>query len=72
MHVDAETIQAVGTDVSDLSAALHMIGDAFDRRGDEDGRAMLRLLARFAEQIVAQVEAIVTAEEEQVRHRRGA
>ena len=45
-------------DVRDLVGALHVIADAAARRGDEDVRGALRLLARQGEGIAEGIERI--------------
>ena len=50
-------------DVRDLVGALHVIADAAARRGDEDVRGALRLLARQGEGIAEGIERIAEEHE---------
>jgi hypothetical protein len=49
-------IEALKRDVEDLAAALTVLGDAIEQRGDADVRRMVRLLARHTERVQEQIE----------------
>src|SRR5258708_281702 len=56
-------LEARAADVNDLSSTLHLLADAADRRDDADSRGALRLVARFAENIAAQAEELISVGE---------
>ena len=59
----AGALSVILGDVRDLCGMLHLLADAAARRGDEDVRGALRLLARQGEGIAEGMERIAAAEE---------
>ena len=49
-------LEALRTDLADALAALHLVGDAAERRGDVDVRRALRLVARVLESVEERLE----------------
>ena len=44
-------LEALRCDLVDALAALHLVGDAAEQRGDQDVRRALRLVARVLESV---------------------
>jgi hypothetical protein len=54
--LSTEELEAVRADLADAAAALHLVGDAAELRGDHDVRRALRLVARTLESVEERLE----------------
>lgn len=60
---------ALVVDAQDLAALLHVLGDAAEKRGDDDARRALRLAARAAEQLVEGIERLAEGPPQEEKRR---
>lgn len=69
MPVTSPAQAALVVDAQDLAALLHVLGDAAEKRGDDDARRALRLAARAAEQLVEGIERLAEGPPQEEKRR---